>query len=748
MLRVRTGLLICVAALLSGPACSDRGPVAGNAERVVLAGNTAPNKGSPEHLRRITAAIDDAALVAARADADWITHGQTYAEERHSALAQIHRNNVEQLGLAWTLELGSRRGIQATPLVVDGIMFFTGPWSVVYAVDVRKGSIIWQFDPKVDRSKAPAFCCGVNNRGVALYKGAVFVGTLDGRLISLDASDGSVRWSVLTIPQNSNYSITGAPRIVKGKVLIGNGGAEYAGVRGYVTAYDARTGRQAWRFYTVPGNPKVPFEDPALERAAKTWSGEWWLQGGGGTVWDSMVYDPELNLVYIGVGNGSHWDRNVRSPSGGDNLFLSSIVALDADSGRYVWHYQTTPGDSWDYTATQPMILTDLEIDGRRRKVLLQAPKNGFFYVIDRVNGELISAAPYSYLNWASGIDGRGRPIEREDARYADGRTHWISPSSHGAHNWFPMSYSPSTGLVYIPGVRQAGPFARDTTQAWNGPNQVGSGHQVIASFAFRRDREQVVDSHADAPRPGTASGELIAYDPVRQRRVWAIAQPSHYNGGLLTTAGGLLMQGDAEGYFSLRDDRTGELLKRFDVRSGVISSPVTYLVDGEQYITLLVEWGGGQGQYHKKVDKLYPGTVYTFKLGGAARLPPREAETQQPLVARESTAPPEAIGRGLNVYLRNCVTCHGEPGSGGGVVPDLLRSPPEIYEVLDLFVLKGALAQLGMPSHSRQLSSADVADLRDYLLFMASSLRSGIPPQRLNQELGAMQRQALDPQN
>ena len=336
-------------------------------------------KGDVDHIRQVTTAVDKDAIENANATmGDWLSYGRNYQEDRYSTLTQINKDNLDELGLAWTIDLGTKRGIQSTPLVVDGIMFMTGPWSVVYAIDTRKGSIIWQFDPEVPRERVWRFCCGTVNRGAALYEGDVFVGTLDGRLISLDATDGSVNWETMTVPEDSNYSITGAARVVKGNVLIGNGGAEYK-TRGYVSAYDAKTGELSWRFYTVPGDPKEPLEHEDLAKAAETWTGEWWKQGGGGTVWDTIVHDPELNLVYIGVGNGSHWNRAIRSPDGGDNLYLSSIVALNADNGEYVWHYQTTPGDTWDYTATQPIVLADLEIDGETRQVLMQAPKNGFF---------------------------------------------------------------------------------------------------------------------------------------------------------------------------------------------------------------------------------------------------------------------------------------------------------------------------------------------------------------------------------
>src|SRR5580658_2782370 len=356
--------------------------------------------------------VDNARLAGANLDPeDWLSHGRTYDEQRFSPLSQITTSNVSTLGLAWSLDLDTARGQEATPLVADGVLYSTSAWSKVQAIDAATGRLLWQYDPKVPGETGAKACCDVVNRGVGMWKGRVYVGTLDGRLVALDAKTGKEAWSVVTVDQTKKYTITGAPRIVKGKVLIGNGGAEY-GVRGYLSAYDAEDGKLAWRFYTVPGDPSQPFEAPILKTAAATWKGEYWKLGGGGTVWDSMAYDPDLELLYIGVGNGSPWNQRLRSPGGGDNLFLSSIVALKPDTGEYVWHFQTTPGESWDYTATQHIILADLAIDGQPRKVLMQAPKNGFFYVLDRVSGKLISAQPFTTLNWAAGVDLQtGRPL-------------------------------------------------------------------------------------------------------------------------------------------------------------------------------------------------------------------------------------------------------------------------------------------------------------------------------------------------
>jgi quinohemoprotein ethanol dehydrogenase len=397
----------------------------------------------------------------ARADAEpqnWLTHGRTYSEQRFSPLNAINTNTVGRLGLAWSYQLKTPRGASATPIVVDGIMYVTSSWSLVYALDAVTGKELWVYDPKVDRATGASACCDVVNRGVAIYQDKVFVGALDGRLIALNAKTGQPVWETQTVDSKLPYTITGAPRVANGLVYIGNGGAEY-GVRGYVSAYDAESGKLRWRFYTVPGDPsKGPdnaASDAIMAKATATWNGEWWKWGGGGTVWDAIVYDTEFDQVIVGVGNGSPWNQAIRSPKGGDNLFLSSILALDAKTGAYRWHYQTTPGDTWDFTATQPIVLADLTIGGAPRKVAMQAPKNGFFYVVDRQNGKLISATallpmlptkstPQGMpLSWAYAVDQEtGRPVENPEARYRSG-TVIVRPSPFGAHNWHPMAFSP-----------------------------------------------------------------------------------------------------------------------------------------------------------------------------------------------------------------------------------------------------------------------------------------------------------------
>ena len=495
--------------------------------------------------------------------------GRTYDEQRYSPLTQIDADNVGRLGLAWYIDLDTRRAQEATPLAVAGVLYVATAWSKVLALDAVTGRTLWQFDPQVPGAAAARACCDVVNRGVAYWKGRVYVGTIDGRLIALDARSGRLIWSTLTIDPAQRYSITGAPRIVKGKVIIGNGGAEF-GVRGYVSAYDWESGALAWRFYFVPGDPSKPFEHPILEKAAKTWTGKWWLYGGGGTAWDSMAYDPELDLLYVGTGNGSPWNQQIRSPGGGDNLFLSSIVALRADTGDYVWHYQTTPGESWDYTATQHMILADVVADGQRRKVLMQAPKNGFFYVLDRETGRLLSARNFVPVNWASGIDlVTGRPIEDPNARYGTRGTPWLAtPGPFGAHNWQPMAFSAQTGLVYIPAQETSFPYIPEGAFRKLDQGVNLGADMTAASLPQDPASKQAILS--------AIKGHLLAWDPLRQREVWRAQYASPWNGGVLATAGNLVFQGTARGELRAYRANTGQLLWSFDAQTGIGAAPIS----------------------------------------------------------------------------------------------------------------------------------------------------------------------------
>ncbi len=685
--------------------------------------------GTVEHIASVTTGIDPAVQASSNNGKDWLNHGLTHSEDRYSPLTQINKGNVGDLDLVWSLDLGFMRGLEASTIVVDGIMYVTGAWSKVYAIDARKGSLIWTYDPEVDPAMGEKACCDVVNRGVALHYGDVFVAVIDGRLISLDAATGEPNWEVMTVPEGENYTITGAPRVAKGNVIIGNGGAEY-NARGYVSAYDVSTGDLSWRFYTVPGDPSKDFENPILEEAAKTWNGQWWTMGGGGTAWDAIVYDQEFNQILIGVGNGSPWDQDIRSPQGGDNLFLSSIVAVDADNGSYKWHYQTTPGDTWDYTSTQPMILADLNIDGADRKVVMQAPKNGFFYVIDRTDGSYISAEPFTQLNWATGMTAEGRPIESERARYRDGQNYAIAPGAYGGHNWQPMSYSSKTGYVYIPSHASSVIYTKNEKFAYNesdGGAASGTGWNV--SFSHQLYRPLVAD--ADMPNPLVPTGRLKAWDPINQKEVWGVDMPlTHWNGGVTSTAGGLVLQGEATGKFRAYDDENGSILWETDLKTGILAPPVTYMVDGEQFITIPVGWGGVVGLSRKYTERVYPAKVYTFKLGGQGIYPDYPQTEIAGLSQLDPTGSPIDIGHGLTLYVEYCVACHGDQfGAGCGALPDLTRSSDAVFDNYAGILKEGLLAKNGMPNFGDRLSDKDVDDIKQFFLYSAKTLREGAGP-------------------
>ena len=701
--RLFPALLVLGAALLAG--CErDEPPVAETAAK-------------PEETR--TAWVDAERIINADAEPhNWLAHGRTFSEQRFSPLDQVNTDNVSSLELAWYVDLDTNRGQEATPIVVDGVLYSTSAWSKVQAVDAKTGQLMWQYDPQVPGIWDVRACCGVQNRGAAIWQGRVISATLDGRLLALDAETGELIWEVLTTDQAQSYTITGAPRIIGDKVIIGNGGAEY-GVRGYVTAYDLESGEQAWRFYTVPGNPADGFEDDVQAMAAETWTGEWWTQGGGGTAWDSFAYDPELNLVYVGTGNGSPWPRALRSPGGGDNLFLASIVALDADTGEYRWHYQTVPGDTWDYTAVQHMILADLDIDGETRKVLMQAPKNGFFYVLDRATGELISAENILPVNWATHIDMEtGRPVETIDARYDETlAAKKIVPGPAGTHNWQPMSYNPDTGLVYIPAKQVPGVYNLDENFK---PRTIGTNLGVNVWDP----PVELIDLPEDfAPE---FQGMLLAWDPVEQKEAWRAGQPLFENGGILSTAGGLVFQGTADDRLIAYDARTGAELWSADTQSGVLAPPVTYSIDGEQYVAVVVGWGAVYANLLGVVlnadgERVNISRILAFKLGGDTKLPPKPSRAKAP-AAPAVFGDQELIAAGGSLYGKSCAICHGVAAVSGGVLPDLRRSPMiASAEAFHSVVIDGAMVDRGMAGWAGELSDEDAEAIRAFIVFMAN---------------------------
>lgn len=668
-----------------------------------------------EHFRSSTLVLTLAALLGlptpssfAENSGDWLAHGRTAAEQRYSPLETINDTNVANMMRLWTFDTGTTRGLEATPIVKDGVMYTTLTWSVVLAIDARTGTLIWRYDPKVPKSIARKACCDVVNRGVAVHDGRVFVGTLDGRLIALDARDGSLQWEVVTVDQSKNFTITGAPRIVKDKVIIGNGGAEF-GVRGYVSAYDTKTGKQVWRTYTVPGNPADGFETKDMERAAKTWNGEWWKLGGGGTVWDSMAYDPDLDLLYVGTGNGTPWTQVHRSPGGGDNLYLSSILALDPSDGHLVWHYQTTPGETWDFTATQHIILADLKIEGRERKVLMQAPKNGFFYVLDRATGELLGAEKFVHVSWASRVDlDSGRPIEREEALWSN-KDAVVSPAPPGGHNWQPMSFHPGTGLVYIPAIESAyaylsNPDFRFRPGVWN------TGED------FTRLHEMAED-YTGAQYLPCGLMRLIAWDPIRQEKAWEVRHDSGVPGGTLATAGGLVFQGIGQGRLAAFDASTGALLWASEIGIDVMAPPVTYRVDGEQYIVVLAGVGGSFGNHYTAFDHDNAGRVLGYKLDGKAAMPRVQLRPTRKVSWPRLDVPPDVIRRGRQVYAETCFTCHGIGLQSSGVYPDLRTASAETHEQWDAIVRGGIRTQKGMPSFADVVSADDARAVHAYVL-------------------------------
>lgn len=650
---------------------------------------------------------------------DWPKYGYDNNEQRFSELDQINVANVSELGLAWSFETDFNRGLEATPIVIDGVMYFTGSWSVVYAVNAVTGELLWRYDPKVPREWGKMACCDVVNRGVAVADGKVVFGSLDTRLIALDQATGQLIWETQTADISKwPYTITGAPRIAKGKVFIGNGGAEY-GVRGFVGAYDLQTGEQVWRFYTVPGNPEQGFENAAMERAATTWNGEWWKFGGGGTVWDSIVYDEELDQLYIGVGNGSPWNSEIRSPGGGDNLYISSVVALNPDTGEYIWHYQETPGESWDYTATQHIMLADMVWQGETKKVIWHAPKNGFFFLIDRSNGKLLSAKPYARVTWAEEYDlETGRPIFTGKGDYSE-EAKFVFPSPGGAHNWHPMAHNPNNGLVYFPLMETGVNFERRDVDEYEW------GHWHLG-----------VDMEAPGPKSAAflqmlitriPKGYLLAWDPQKQQAAWQLQRAIAVNGGVLATAGNLVFQGTGDGFVTAVAADTGEELWRYDARVGVVAPPVTFSVDGEQYISILSGWGGVislVGGYD--VPNPVPnGRMLTFKLNGDATLPPLPEEQGLLPLPENPDVDDETIASGRNLYHNYCYMCHGNALVSNNAIPDLRNLPMVFYENWDSVVRDGSMSKVGMVGFSDVLSKQETDAIYAYVINAAHHQRA-----------------------
>jgi quinohemoprotein ethanol dehydrogenase len=646
------------------------------------------------------------------AAANWTAHNADSDETNYSQLNQINTSNVRRLGLTWSLDLPGEVSLEATPLAINGVLYFTGSYGTVYSVDGASGKLLWSYDPEIwIHNPAKMRLNFAVNRGVAYANGRIFSATFDGRLIALDAQTGKLQWSVETLASNSLQFISGAPRTFNGKVIIGQAGADF-GARGYVTAYDQVTGKQLWRFYVAPGTPEHNRGDPVMERAAATWRGEYWKTGTGGAVWDSITFDVTLNRIYLGTGNAGPSDPAVRSPGGGDNLYTASIVALDADTGRYVWHYQINPRDAWDYDCTQQMTLAQLILDGKRRDVLMQAPKNGFLYVIDRRSGKVISAEKIGKVTWADHIDLKtGRPVEAQGVRYENGET-VIWPNPTGAHNWQAMSFDPRTQLLYIP-------YMQNGVHFYRGPPKIGDVNVAQLSVGSVRQSEH------------DGTGALVAWDPVRQKERWRIWHDTIWNGGVLSTAGDLVFQGTADGYLSAYDAGTGQRLWQFDAGLGVIASSMSYAVHGRQYVGLLVGWGASASIGSDVMDVGWkwggPRRLLSFAIDGTAGLP--ASSTRDPVVHAvddPKTQLSEADIRAGKQLFQNCFVCHGRDAvSAGAPAPDLRESQialdPQAFWVV---VHDGALIQHGMPRFE-MLTRTQVNELYAYIRSRARAVLS-----------------------
>ncbi len=648
---------------------------------------------------------------------DWMSYGRTWSEQRFSPLNQINDKNVGRLGLAWYAELNTYRGVEATPLEIDGVLYDVSAWSIVTAFDATNGKLLWTYDPKVPVEWSRLACCGPVSRGLAAWNGKIYVAALDGRLIALDAKSGQPVWTTRTLQEGQALSITGAPRIADGLVVIGNSGGDF-GARGYMSAYDAETGKQAWKFYIVPGDPaKMPegeASDSAMPMAAKTWTGEWWKVGGGGNDWDTIVYDPKLNLVYFGTGNGSPHPQRFRSPGGGDNLFLCSIVAVDAKTGKYAWHYQEIPAEEWDYDCTAPLVLADLKIGGRTRNVIMHAPKDGFFYVLDRQTGKLLSAKPYVPNTWASRIDMKtGRPAINPDAFVAQ-KPHLMTPSYGGGHNWNPMSFSPLTGLVYIPTMEQwmvESVEPDDEFKFTLGRSTLGAG------YANYPELRKTLNAQAES----RDKGYMLAWDPVRQKEAFRIPYPHPGNGGTMVTAGNLLAEGTINKTFAIYRADNGKKLWEMPVESVPVGGPITYMVNGKQYIAVNDGWnsaivhGLDEGGVPFTVG---PARLLVFALDAkGVTLPPAPKAASIP-PPPTTTEPADKVEEGAGLYSKNCAVCHGANVVGG--VRDLRHLTPETHAAFLDIVLGGKLKAGGMESFKDVLTQEQAEAIHAYLIVRA----------------------------
>jgi quinohemoprotein ethanol dehydrogenase len=654
-----------------------------------------------------------ATLLDGNDQADWPAYGRTFGEQHYSPLKRIDDSNVGALALAWYMDLGAWNPA-TQPLEIDGTLYFLTGLSIVHAVDARTGQLRWRYDPKTEDHVGHEMRVSWGVRGIAWRHDKIYTGTVDGRLLALDARSGKLLWSVQTTEKGNGQYISGPPRVIDDKIIIGQGGADSSRTRGFVSAYDAETGRLAWRFYLVPGNPAAGFENAAMKLAASTWRGEWWTWGGGGEPWNAFAFDSEMHTVFVGTGNGFPWNRRFRSPGGGDNLFLCSIVALDAATGQYKWHFQVNPGEQWDYNASMDMELADLEIGGRLRKVLMTAPKNGFFYVLDRITGQFISAAPIAKVTWATGVDPvTGRPTEVAAARYPDGKPFDMWPSVRGAHSWMPMAYSPKTRLAYVPKIEHGLSF---------NDQGVDADHWTIYGLHVGAITQK---------DPLDNTSELLAWDPVAQKAAWRVPTYGGWNGGALATAGNLVFEGQLNGRFSAYAADSGKELWHFDAQAPILAAPISYGVGDEQFVTVMVGMGTSAGVDPSGIGALQIDSrqqakrALTFRLNGDAHLPaPTGTAAPKAFEDPDYHDEPAIAATGAQLFGDNCLYCHGPVAIAAGTAPDLRTSPlvtsPQRFAAI---VEQGTLVRNGMPRFE-ELSDRDLEAIRQYLRSRAAQLR------------------------
>ncbi len=686
------------------------------------------------------AADVNAERLAAGEPDQWLTSGRDANGTYYSPLQDINAGNVGKLGFAWDYRLGTSRGQESTPLVIDGVMYATSNFGRVYALDAASGEELWKYDPHIDGQWARYACCDAVNRGLVAFDGRLFVGALDGWLHALDARTGRRIWKVDTLIGRSErkpYTLTGAPLLAGDLIIVGNGGADFAGARGYVSAYDRKSGAFRWRFFTVPRNPaEGPQDQPHLLAAVKTWDPRHrWDAGSGGTAWDGMAYDPKLRLVYIGTANPAPYNMRLGGRHGGDELYAASIIAIHADDGSMAWYYQTTPGDRWDYDSTQKLILADIDLNGRRRQVVMQAAKNGFYYVLDRASGELVSAHNFAFVNWTRGIDAAtGRPIADPRADYGRGPA-LVFPSEGGAHSWQPMAYDPGRGLAFIP-VIEAGNVILETSERRAG---LVEGQFTTPAFPTELWNPKSMRSlYGELPPIGRLArgiathigsrGFLRAWSVAQHRVVWEAQTATGWDGGVLATGGALVFQGDANGNLIAYAADTGERLAAIAMGSSVMAAPMTYRVNGTQYIAVVAGYGGGgviQGAPLDPASAAYrygnDGRIIALKIGGPS--PPLPAVRTDPPLPEPPARPADAaqIAAGEVLYNRFCSRCH---VMGRGILPDLRRLTPATHALFDSIVLGGAYTIKGMARFDDVLSPADAQAVHAYLIDQAWRLK------------------------